>query len=380
MLRRKYMSQKEAAAEVLEAAYMKASDNGQLPATARQIYYTARPLMLELTGKTVLNYSYFSQTLLVDFMADNPELCADWDVVWDDRGHFEEPHGGQFIGLGTLSVRGYLDGTHDLEMEGAGFKDVEIKTRGAGGRFGALLFIEKEGFGDLFKSVQLADRYDIGVMSSKGNSVTAARKLADIVCSEHDIPLLTLHDFDIDGFTIGRIGEDTRRYTFENRIDVINIGLRLDDILELDGVNMDDLAEPGAPRGDKREELEESGCTEDEINFLLGEGEFADAGARRIELNALTSRQLVDLIERRLREHGIGKIVPDIDDLGEAFRHYARAPKIKKAIERAIADMPDDAVEVPADLEEQVKAYLEGNPECPWEEAVAEIVKSGEDD
>ena len=98
------------------------------------------------------------------------------------------------------------------------------------------------------------------------------------------------------------------------------------------------------------------------------------AGPRRIELNALTSRQLVDLIERRLREHGIGKVVPDIDDLGETYRHYARAPKIKEAIEKAIADMPDDAVEVPADLEEQVKAYLEENPECPWEEAVAEIV------
>jgi hypothetical protein len=132
-LKRTQLNQKEAAAEVLEAAYMKASNNGQLPAKARQIYYTARPLMLELTGKSVLNYGYFSQTLLVDFMAENPEKCAKWDVVWDDRGHFEEPHGGQFIGLGTLSVRGYLDGTH--KMEGAGFKDVEIKTRGAHGRW-----------------------------------------------------------------------------------------------------------------------------------------------------------------------------------------------------------------------------------------------------
>jgi hypothetical protein len=38
--------------------------------------------------------------------------------------------------------------------------------------------------------------------------------------------------------------------------------------------------------------------------------------------------------------------------------------------------MLDDAVEVPADLEEQVRAYLEENPECPWEEAVAEIVRA----
>ena len=124
----------------------------------------------------------------------------------------------------------------------------------------------------------------------------------------------------------------------------------------------------------KREKLRDNEATDDEIDFLLGEGEFEDYGTRRIELNALPSRQLVDLIERRLDENGIKKIVPAIGDLTEAFRAYTRAPKIKEAIEKAIADMPDEAVDVPADLEEQVRAYLEENPECPWEEAVAAIV------
>jgi hypothetical protein len=324
-------------------------------------------------------------------MADNPEKCADWDVVWDDRGHFEEPHGGRVIGLGTLSVRGYLGDNHDLKIENAGFKNVGIITHGAHGRFGALLFIEKEGFDSLLKSVRLADHYDIGVMSSKGNSVTAARELADYL----NIPLFTLHDFDVAGFTIGQIGEDNRRYTYKNEIEVINIGLRLDDIIEIDGANIDDMAESvtviqekdgdddddrETKLANKREKLADNGATEDEIDFLLGEGEFEEYGPRRIELNALTSRQLVDLIERRLEENGVEKIIPDDDKLAEAFRAYARAPKIKEAIEKAIAEMPDDAVEVPADLEEQVKAYLEENPECPWEEAVAEIVKSGETD
>lgn len=110
-------------------------------------------------------------------MADNAELCSDWDVVFDDRGHFEEPHGGQVIGLGTLSVREYLDGNHALKIADAGRSEVSIDTHGADSRFGALLFVEKEGFRDLFKSVDLAERYDIGIMSSKGVSVTAARSL-----------------------------------------------------------------------------------------------------------------------------------------------------------------------------------------------------------
>ena len=30
------------------------------------------------------------------------------DVVYDERGHFIEPHGKRTIGLGTLNVRDYL--------------------------------------------------------------------------------------------------------------------------------------------------------------------------------------------------------------------------------------------------------------------------------
>lgn len=185
---------------------------------------------------------------------------------------------------------------------------------------------------------------------------------------------MTLHDFDVAGFTIGRIGVDNRRYTFENEINVKNIGLRLDDILELDGADIDALSEPTSVNGDRREALEECGATEDEIDFLLGEGEFEDYGPRRIELNALTSRQLVDLIERRLGDYDIKKIMPDADRLAEAYRAYIRAPKIKEAVEKVLADMPADAVPVPADLLEQVESYIEDHPEVPWEDAVAAIV------
>ena len=47
----------------------------------------------------------FCQTLLIDYMQ---EYGVDWDVVWDDRGHFTEPHDGETLGLGTLAVRRYL--------------------------------------------------------------------------------------------------------------------------------------------------------------------------------------------------------------------------------------------------------------------------------
>jgi hypothetical protein len=54
-------SVKDAAAEIMESAYMKASGNGMLPANARQIMYAARGHIQEKTGKQ-LESNYFTHT------------------------------------------------------------------------------------------------------------------------------------------------------------------------------------------------------------------------------------------------------------------------------------------------------------------------------
>ncbi len=63
MTREPRTTQKDAAWEVMEAAYMAASGNGTLPASARQIYYQACPKIMALTEDKELQYNYFSQTL-----------------------------------------------------------------------------------------------------------------------------------------------------------------------------------------------------------------------------------------------------------------------------------------------------------------------------
>src|SRR3974390_2660238 len=89
MTREPRTSQKEAAWQVMDEAYMAASANGRLPAMARQIYYQARPKIMELTDDKQLAYGYFSQTLLPNYIE---EKGVSWKVVYDARGHFEEPH------------------------------------------------------------------------------------------------------------------------------------------------------------------------------------------------------------------------------------------------------------------------------------------------
>ena len=96
------------------------------------------------------------------------------------------------------------------------------------------MFCEKEGFAPLFKAVNLADRYDLMIISTKGVSVTAARRLIDEICGD-GLPLFVLHDFDVAGFLIlGTLQRDTRRYQFSSAFEVIDLGLRLADIAGLE--------------------------------------------------------------------------------------------------------------------------------------------------
>ena len=77
------ISLKDAAFDVMEEAYNKASSNGKYYANARQIMYAARPDILRITGKAQLDDVYFTQTLLKDYLEEHE---PNWKVVWDARG------------------------------------------------------------------------------------------------------------------------------------------------------------------------------------------------------------------------------------------------------------------------------------------------------
>ena len=324
MTREKTTGFKEAAEEIMEKAYLKASDDGKLPANARQIMYAARPHIQETTGKP-LDTPYFTQTLLPNYMREHD---VDWDVVWDARGHFNEPHGGRRFGLGHIEVREYLEDLQEPSIIDAGFSRASVKIIGPDGNFSGLLFIEKEGFDPLLEAADVANKHDIATMSTKGMSVTAARELADAICYEYDIPLLTLHDFDKTGFSIkATVSRDSRRYEFKNEIKTIDLGLTLDD------VNDEKLAfeHQHHAKGDKSafiDNLRENGATEEEIEFMFQDFDRLRS-TRRVELNAMTSRQFIKFIERKLREHGFTKIIPEQDLLAETYVAMERGRRLE---------------------------------------------------
>ena len=358
MTREPRVSQKDAAWEVMEDAYMAASANDTLPANARQIFYQARPRIMALTDDKELNYNYFSQTLLPDYIEENG---LDWDVVYDARGHFEEPHTSRDMGCSTIEVRDYLDAVKPPEVIDANFSSASVDVIGPEGGYAGIMFCEKDGFGPLFKSVDLANRHDLMLISSKGVSVTAMRRLIDDMCGDHGLPLFVLHDFDVAGFTIlATLSRDTRRYTFDNEIEVVDLGLRLEDI---EGLEREPAATSKVDRNVLRKQLAENGASPEEIAILMTE---------RVEINAMPSDALVAMIERKLKAYGLEKVVPDNDTLAAAYRAFHRSRGLRRAYaatEKAYDAKAKD-VAIPEGLADSVRAILNQHLDLRWDDAV----------
>ena len=375
--RAREFSIKDAAYHVMARAYALASDNGQLPANARQVMYAARPLVLEFTGGKVWGDSaYFTQTLLPDYVELFADEAAAWDVIYDARGHLTEPHTGHALGVGTLEVRQYVRGWAGRLTEPRLGVDFPYSTTGPAHRYAHALFIEKEGFTPLLERARIAARYDLAIFSSKGMTTTATRQLVAEL-SRAGVTILVAHDFDKSGLEIlASLRKDTRRHTWGTPPRVIDLGLRLADVQAL-GL----ASEPVDYRGNKnpRVHLEACGATAAEAEFLARPWTSADGyRGERVELNAMTARQFLDWLEAKLAAHGVAKVVPEDAVLAETYDHARRLAGAERAARRALDALPAGTTPVPADLEARVRDTLAADPELSWDAAVTRLAR--EDD
>jgi hypothetical protein len=367
---------KEAAYQVMEAAYLKASGDGASPANARQIMYAARPDVLLLTGgKCWKKSSYFTQGILKDFVEDNPELTENWDIVFDARGKFVEPHTGNRVDLGTVGVRQYLKRCHNGPKDETAVQlSAHYPTMGPANRFHFALFLEKEGFNELLESAQIANRYDIAIMSTKGMSVTAARTLVQEL-SDAGVTILVLRDFDKSGFSIVHtLRTSNQRFKFKGTPRVVDLGLRLEDVesmqLDSESVEYDDDKDP-------RENLRQNGATEDECDFLVTGRKYSGIGwvGKRVELNAMTSPQFIKWVESKLEAHGVEKMMPDSDTLKDAYRRAWQRAELQKTIDAACQEIAANSatLEIPDNLQEVLAREIKGKAE-PWDNVLFGLV------
>jgi hypothetical protein len=104
-----------------------------------------------------------------------------------------------------------------------------------------------------------------------------------------------LHDFDKAGFSIAHtLRNNTRRWSYEKTPNVVDLGFRLEDVadLETEEVFYNSTVDP-------RINIVASGATKEESEFLRSGGYPTLWEGRRVELNAMTSKQLIDWLEKK---------------------------------------------------------------------------------
>lgn len=364
----------DVADEILPIAYQHASGDGNYTVSKRQLFYACRESFKNETGRE-LDWRYFSNTLLVQYLNRHPETNG-WKITADPRGNLSIPNCGRELRVpcGTIQMESHLSQANayiaPFENLSNGLR-TEWPSLRADQRYQAVLYIEKEGFEPQLNEARIAERFDLAILSCKGQSVVAARRFVDEICKENGgVPLFVVHDFDKSGFeisqrltTVSDWAEENDRvtYRFKNEINVADLGLRLSDV-EAYQLAHETCEFKGRFGSD-------SICTEQEQQFLRSD--------RRVELNAFTSPEFIAWIESKLNEHGLGeRLIPDDKTLVDAHRRAVATAHINVAIRDAYEKAVKDAnsANVPTTLREDLRALLSDSSE-PWDKVLYEIVR-----
>jgi hypothetical protein len=282
------VSQKKIVFSVLAAAIR----NAGAFFSARDLYYATRPLCYahwEWEEGKRLEYKYFSQTLLTEYQELRGPIIGLWR---DPRGNLHEPHTGGTVAIGTREIAAYEFPEYSFDK---------------------ILYVEKEGEWPKLRAARLAERYDMAVASAKGYPVEAVRELF-ARAEGGDYQLFVFHDADIDGYEIGRVlGEETRRMPHHS-VEVVDIGLGVEDALEMG------LAPEPFSRKNRIPYKLRRALSETAREYFVSRGE-------RFELNAiLPDTRRIEYIERKLEENGVrGKVIPPDEKLGEMADEKYRA-------------------------------------------------------
>ncbi|MSQ96821.1 MAG: hypothetical protein EXR98_20020 [Gemmataceae bacterium] len=359
------------AAEIFPGAYRHASHDPEsdrnYSVSKRQLFYACRDQFREKAGREI-KWNYFSSTLLVQFRNRHPELTEGWEITADPRGTLIIPNCSHVVEIpcGTLHISKYLsESARPIDPYKIDAKlPVEFPSKAAGQRYQALLYIEKEGFGPIIKEAGIAEKFDIAIISNKGQSVVAARRLIDECCYVGSgCPLLIVHDMDKAGFEIAsRLTtvadwareNDRVTYEFKNKIEVTDLGLTLKD------------AQKYALQDER---FQFSGHFQDDTYATKEEQDFLKSN-RRIELNAFTSPQFVEWLVSKLSKH-LKKFVPADGVLEDAYRRAIAVASINAKIEEAMEGAIEEArkTKIPMGL----RAKLQ-KADAPWDKALYELV------
>ncbi len=328
--------------KIPEAA-AKASGEGEIRFSIRQLYYVVRPHFIGVFGGT-LDYGYFCQ-VVGEF--EEAQGCDIRGMYRDSRGTLYHPHTGDEIALGTLSAEEY--------------------ERPAW-TFNKILYCEKEGFFPILRAAKFPERFDCALITSKGFASRAIRDVIDLIGdSPEPIKVFCIHDADAYGTMIYESLMEATTARPARSVKIINLGLEPEEGREM-GLEVEAITQ------DKPRELPVARYVSAEDRGWLQ--------SNRIELNAMTSPQFLGWLEEKFLGHK-AKVIPPADVLVDRLRDNVQAQieaheiaeacrkaRVPERVGREMVRIEKSIVAARSSIEGEVGQILDDFPEERWTKAV----------
>jgi hypothetical protein len=281
------LSQKDVVLDHLHEIIAQVSGDGEFRFNERQLFYALRPTVMEETGEELKITNF--KGIITEYEAEHDEIPG---MYREPRGTLYHPHREETKSLGTLMVEDY--------------------ERPAW-TFNKLVYVEKEGFSEALKAVRWPERHDCALLSSKGFTTRAARDLVDKL-AEHDEPItiFCVHDADAAGTMIYQTFQEETKARGARKIKIVNLGLEPWEAISM-GLEVETV-EVGKQRKAVADYVRERDDRDWE-EWLQ---------SHRVELNAMTTPEFIEWLDRKLAGHD-GKLIPP-DDVLAGFATLAPTP------------------------------------------------------
>lgn len=333
---------------IMEAVRQAAGNLGIV--SAHTLYYVVRKMIQAHTTR-ILKSEYFEQTLLPAYQQEHGRIKG---LYYEPRGTLYEPHTGVAIPLGTREVESY----HFPSW-----------------LYDKILFVEKKGLWPVFQAAKLAEKYDMAIVAGEGYATEACRVLFANAERGKEYQLFVVHDADPHGYNIARTLRDETWRMPGHRVEIIDIGLKLQEALDL-GLQPEEFTRQKA----LPQELE---LTQLEREYFEGRKTGKKSWlCKRVELNGFTNPDLIAYTERGLEANGVrGKVIPDeeaMPALAEGIYREVMRGHVQDTLDEILNmdEIVDEVIdrmesEFPLeDAERWAKEYLANNPTARWRSGI----------
>jgi DNA topoisomerase 6 subunit A-like protein len=368
------LTQVDVVLELLPDAIARSGSNGRHQYAQRGLFYQVRAAFRVRMPGVELKFDYFT-TIITDYENEHGDIPG---LYRDNRGRFYTPRIGSKP-LGTLVVAGYQRPPW---------------------MYGTVLFCEKEDHLGILQQDGFAERWDCLLVASKGFASRAARDLIDLIAAtgkKEPVCVLAIHDGDAYGTLIMQALQEETKARGARSIQIIDLGLNPWDeqaqSLEHETGLLEE-EEKKTKRKDKhsdRKPVADYVRTRDRHNLLesVDEPKWEEwLQDNRVELNAMTSQELIDWVEAGFTSHGIKKVIPPAEVLEEALlanlKDRINEQLREEVLRNAQAWMDEEAalclgaIELPdADyIEDATTEHFAEQPSDHWKDVIKNLVNA----